>query len=67
MSKFHLGDRVKVRSGAEAKYHDRLKLIGEVVEVDELPAFGPAIRIKWPDRDQPEPAFESASLFERIE
>ncbi|MBP2444845.1 hypothetical protein [Rhizobium leguminosarum] len=63
---FRPGDSVKVRAGAEAKYLDRLQLLGEVVDVVELPAFGPAIRIHWRDREYPEPAFDSASLFERV-
>jgi hypothetical protein len=63
MSKFKVGDRVKVRSGAELKYPEQMRLVGTVVETSDIPGYGDAIRIHWPNNDEPEAAFSQAALF----
>ncbi|NZD54183.1 hypothetical protein [Rhizobium leguminosarum] len=66
MSKFQIGDQIKVRAGAELKYPDQFKLTGTVVETADLPAYGEAIRIHWADQEKAESSFSQATLFEHI-
>ncbi|ANP86510.1 hypothetical protein [Rhizobium leguminosarum] len=67
MTKFVVGDRIKVREGAELKFPDHFKKVGKVVETADIPAYGDVIRVHWTGQPEPEAAFSESALFDLVE